>query len=359
LSHNGYHTLDADELYDHLVNGTSVPQKSVVLTFDDGRATFWTIAFPILQKYNLKAVCFLVPGTMQESGVRTNLSDYEAREAISLDELLNVDLSSTPAITWDEARLMYSSGLVDFQSHTLNHTLIYCAPEILDFVNPALLFQYSNYGMPVIRYNGTDCKHCRPPLGTPIYRMQPRLGAAKRFFDDEGLRIACVDFVERNGGETFFIQTTWRADLLRFVKKYRQENELRERFETEEEQIASILDSLTRSKQLIEERLPDHTVRHVCYPWHHYSILAACLAREAGYVSAFIDINPQKSFSGQNNNYYVERVLPVNGYGDDPYLITRIDARDNMVLSLPGKGRLSIKRRIAVKLLKSPRLFKE
>jgi hypothetical protein len=358
LADNGYHALSADELHDHLVYGSPVPPKSVMITFDDGRATLWTVAYPILKKYNLKAVSFIVPGMMSEAGVRPTLSDYEAGKAASFAELLNADLSDTPAITWDEARVMHASGLVDFQSHTLDHTLIHCTPEIVDFVNPTFPFGYNNFGVSVIRYGGVDRVHSRPRLGTPIYRHQPRMSAARRFFDDEEVRNACVDYVEKHGGEAFFRQPGWRADLFRFVEAHSREHELQETFETKDEQAQAIRDSLIQSKQLIEEHLADHTVCHLCYPWHRYSALAASLAREAGYVTAFIDINPQKPFPIWNDPYIVQRVLPINEYGDDPYQITRIDARDNLLLSLPGKRRLTYTHRFASRLLRVPRFLR-
>jgi hypothetical protein len=180
------------------------------------------------------------------------------------------------------------------------------------------------------------------------------MSAAKRFFDDEELRNACVDFVASYGEEAFFSQPYWRAELFRFTKKYRQENKIREALETEDEQVQAIQNSLIRSKQLIEEFLSGHTVRHLCYPWVRYSVLAASLSRECGYVSAFIDINPQKPFPNWNSPYTVQRVLPINEYGDDPHQITRIDARDNMVLSLPGRKRLSYAQRFFTRLISFP-----
>jgi len=78
LSCNGYYTLSADELHGHLVYGNSIPKKSVVITFDDGRATLWTVAYPILEKFNFRSVSFIAPSTISESGVRPNLRDYQA-----------------------------------------------------------------------------------------------------------------------------------------------------------------------------------------------------------------------------------------------------------------------------------------
>ena len=357
LRSNRYHTLTADELYDHLVHHKNVPKKSVVLTFDDGRATFWTIAYPLLQKYNYKAICFLVPNTITDKPVRKNLLDYKAGNQVSLKELLQADLSDTPTITWGEARIMQKSDLVDFQSHTLDHSLIFTSPEIVDFIHPGYDFGFCNYELPLIASADNDrIRH--PALGIPLYRSKSRMSAAKRFFDDEQLRNACVRYVADQGGEQFFDRTGWRSKLFRFVNHYCQENTLSQRFETDEEHLSAITYSLEQSKKIIEEQLPSHSVRHLCYPWHQYSINAACQAKKSGYISAFIDINPQKSASIWNDPYSVQAALPINETGDDPYQITRIDARSNTMLSLPGQGRLTYRRRYLSKLFRMPRLLR-
>jgi hypothetical protein len=184
------------------------------------------------------------------------------------------------------------------------------------------------------------------------------MSAARRFFDDEQLRRACVQYVVEQDSEKFFNRPNWREELFQFANEFRQQHELNESFETPEERRSAITKSLEKSKKIIEAQLPGHTVRHLCYPWHRYSIDAACLAREAGYISAHIDINPQKPAPVWNNPYTRQTILPINEAGDDPYQITRIDARPNMILSLPGAGRLTYRRRYLSKLLRKPQLFK-
>ena len=357
LAENGYNALCADELYGYLVDGNSIPNKSVVITFDDGRATLWTVAYPIIKKYGFKIISFVIPDAMSGSGVRPTLDDYEDGKPITLTELLNADLSNMPSITWDEAKIMHDSDLVDFQSHTLNHSLIFYTPEIVDFINPDYDFGYNNYSIPIMRYEDVDQLYQRPHLGTPIYRYKSRMSAAKRFFDDEELRKACVDYVKIHGGEEFFYQSEWREKLYHFVEMYRRQHNSRGYFETQQEQKRTIQYSLVHSKSLIEEHLPGNTVRHLCYPWHRYSALATYLSRESGYVTNFIDINPQKPMPDWNDPYYIQRKLPINEYGDDPYQITRIGAEGNMILSLPGKGRLSYHHRFISRFMKVPRFI--
>ncbi len=347
LADNKYHTLNADEFVDHLIYGKPVPSKSVLITFDDGRASMWTAAFPILKKYSLRSVCFLVPSIMTETGIRPN--EYGDSSIYS-----EVDLSNIPTITWDEARIMHISGLVDFQSHTLEHTLIQYSSEIVDFIHPTFRYGFRNFRVPLLRFAGEDQLHSRFRLGTPIYKHQPRMGAARRYFDDEQLRHACIAWVEDRGGEQFFAHPDWRNDLLGVVKDYRIYNQIEDRFETQEEQILALRHSLELSKKLIENHLPDHAVRHLAYPWNHFSSLSSSIARSLGYKSAFIDINSKKFPLMKNNPYLVDRLIPINEFGDDPFMITRVDARDNLVLSLPGNSRLTYHQRVITDFFEVP-----
>jgi len=60
IKDNGYTTLTLKELYDYFENKTPVPDKSVVITLDDGYEDNYTAAFPILKKYDLKATVFVI-----------------------------------------------------------------------------------------------------------------------------------------------------------------------------------------------------------------------------------------------------------------------------------------------------------
>lgn len=102
LADNGYHVITPAEMIDAWDNGTALPDKPVIITFDDGYADNYRYAFPILQKYNLKGTIFLI-------------SDY---------------VSTYPNyLTWAQVDEMQESGLIDFESHTLSH-------EQLDKLSP-------------------------------------------------------------------------------------------------------------------------------------------------------------------------------------------------------------------------------
>ena len=94
LAAEGYTTITIDEMMDALENGTSLPEKSVIITFDDGYADNYEYAYPILKKYGFKATIFLI-----------------------------YDFTNTYPnyLTWDQVAEMKDSGLIHFESHTMTH----------------------------------------------------------------------------------------------------------------------------------------------------------------------------------------------------------------------------------------------
>jgi peptidoglycan/xylan/chitin deacetylase (PgdA/CDA1 family) len=56
LSRKQYATLLIDDLFSN-----NIPEKSVVLTFDDGHISNYTLAFPVLTKFKIAATFFIVP----------------------------------------------------------------------------------------------------------------------------------------------------------------------------------------------------------------------------------------------------------------------------------------------------------
>ncbi len=59
LYQNKYHTLDTNEFYEVLVNGTPVADNSVVITFDAQSADYYQAAWPWLRQYGFKATFFI------------------------------------------------------------------------------------------------------------------------------------------------------------------------------------------------------------------------------------------------------------------------------------------------------------
>lgn len=59
LYQQGYYTASLDELYDHLTGKKALPEKSVVLTFDDGYLDTYATVMPILKSYGFRSTVFV------------------------------------------------------------------------------------------------------------------------------------------------------------------------------------------------------------------------------------------------------------------------------------------------------------
>lgn len=66
LKNAGYAFVTASDLMDILDGKIKLPQKPIVLSFDDGYRDFYTDVFPILKKYNIKAVAYVVLGFLDK-----------------------------------------------------------------------------------------------------------------------------------------------------------------------------------------------------------------------------------------------------------------------------------------------------
>lgn len=60
LYDNGFTTYSMDEVNSYINGEIQIPQKAVVLTFDDGYKNFNNVVKPILEKYDFKGTCFVI-----------------------------------------------------------------------------------------------------------------------------------------------------------------------------------------------------------------------------------------------------------------------------------------------------------
>ena len=68
LNSNGWKTLNLNQLLEYLQGKTSFPDKTLIITFDDGNQTDYTVAFPLLEKFGFKATFFLTTDFIDKSG---------------------------------------------------------------------------------------------------------------------------------------------------------------------------------------------------------------------------------------------------------------------------------------------------
>ena len=60
LADSGYHTVLPDELYAYLASGVPLPEKPVMLTFDDTDLEQFTVAVPAMKEHDFKGVFFIM-----------------------------------------------------------------------------------------------------------------------------------------------------------------------------------------------------------------------------------------------------------------------------------------------------------
>jgi peptidoglycan/xylan/chitin deacetylase (PgdA/CDA1 family) len=311
LAESGYVSLAADEYLGVLSGARKAPERAVVLTFDDGRASLWQVGLPLMQRFGMRGIVFLVPGRIaSRPGALSPI--WSAGQALP-----DRDGSDEPFLSWEEIEAMQRSGVFEFHSHTLRHARIHSAPQVASFMGPAQRRGYAMMDVPLVEEGGRDLLAPSVPLGTPLLRSEPRTSESLRFFEATHVRTACVETVAAGGGEGFFYRRDWERTLHRVAARQR----IQGRYETPDERAAAIRLELAEAKALIEERTGRPAV-HLCYPWHAAGPTARRLAREAGYVSAFCG-----KVAG----------VPITLPGGDPLAIARIG--EDYVELLPGKNR--------------------
>ena len=74
LKQAGYHAVTLYDLYDVLAQGKALPEKPIILTFDDGYVDAFTQAMPILHKYGFVGTFFVLTRPADEGGAGEHLT---------------------------------------------------------------------------------------------------------------------------------------------------------------------------------------------------------------------------------------------------------------------------------------------
>ena len=111
----GFRALSLKDVVSRLGDGSGFPDRSFVLTIDDGYRSVYEHAFPVLLEYEMHATLFLTVGTSPPTATGS-LPDLQGREMLR----------------WDEVREMHRYG-VDVEAHSLTHRdLTKMAPRDVD-----------------------------------------------------------------------------------------------------------------------------------------------------------------------------------------------------------------------------------
>ncbi len=94
---NGYTPISLEDLHKHLTSGFTIPEKSIVLTFDDNYQGYFDRAYPILKQLGYPSVVFVHTGYV---GNKTGLH---------------------PKMDWPTLKELVKDPLVTIGSHTITH----------------------------------------------------------------------------------------------------------------------------------------------------------------------------------------------------------------------------------------------
>lgn len=97
LKENNFNVISLRDMINAVQGQDKLPPNSVVITFDDGYESFYKYAYPLLMKYNMPGVNFVIT-SWTENYTPTG------KELNSLGP--------------DQIREMYKSGIIDIQSHS-------------------------------------------------------------------------------------------------------------------------------------------------------------------------------------------------------------------------------------------------
>lgn len=102
LAAQGYTAIFPSDLAANRIWGKPLPEKPVILTFDDGYLNALTEAGPILEKHGFKGIVYLITGLVHES----------ADKRMSYED--------SDCLVWPEVKKMKKSGVFDFGGHTVH-----------------------------------------------------------------------------------------------------------------------------------------------------------------------------------------------------------------------------------------------
>ena len=125
LKDNGFTTLSTDELYDCMAKNKPVPKKSVLITFDDGYEDNYTNAFPILQKYNLKATIFVITGSIDKDKQYLSSAQLKEMQKNGIDIQSHTNLHDKLGTCSYDAQLKTLKTSKEYIEKTLNKTVRY------------------------------------------------------------------------------------------------------------------------------------------------------------------------------------------------------------------------------------------
>lgn len=130
LKREGYVGITLEQLHEAYAGGAELPLHPVVLTFDDGYASFYSNAFPLLQQHGFPGTLFVITGSVGKPYF----------------------------VTWDQVREMAAAG-IEMGGHTVNH------PDLTKLDAKRQAFELSESRRVLAEQSGRPVRFCAYPSG--------------------------------------------------------------------------------------------------------------------------------------------------------------------------------------------------
>ena len=166
LKDNNFQVLRLEELELYLNGERPIPDKSVILTIDDGYRSIYSIAYPLLKEFNFPVTVFLY-------------TDF---------------IGGRAALSWQQINKLRDTGLFNFQSHSRTHASLASLAEKdiqeIEFLENEIV----SPDRLIKKKLGTKPVHFAFPYGDSS-------NAAVELLENEGYRLA---FTVQSGGNPTF-----------------------------------------------------------------------------------------------------------------------------------------------------------
>jgi hypothetical protein len=256
------------------------------------------VIFPLLKKYRIKAILFVIPGRVQDTDeVFPNLEDFW-QGRVSWENLY-ITHRRQPYLTWKELRVMQASGLVDIFSHGLRHEVVRASARVVDFQHPGV------YEMPVYfdEWYQAGCPALDALWGAPVYERSWAPMAGNVYIPDAAPDAAMSHFVKTNGGFLFFKKKNWRKKLFEIwaTQKAEWPRGGFKKCDACEDAVVSV----SSSKQEIERRLGNACIGFSLPLYQMNAEVARALSR-SGYRMVFT--GPASVEKAPENTFLLNRI---------------------------------------------------
>lgn len=183
LGKNGFTTITVKQLADYAEKGSALPDKPVLLTFDDGYANNYTFAFPLLQKYHMHAVISVIGNE-----VDTSSGDIYRK-------------LSNSSLSWGEIAILASSENVEIGNHTYSLHTASKERKGADKSEGESQEEYERLlkkDLSALQKKISDAAGSAPLLFAWPYGEYPKDGSADKILKEAGLKASVTSYQKMN-----------------------------------------------------------------------------------------------------------------------------------------------------------------